>query len=330
MKHTKSLLFFIKNQRIYLISFFVSTLFILGIIWLDGYRNSWLLVYAVVLNIIISIVFLLVTFYRQRSLYRVLQNERKKVPFEVIQEDESRLSKQVFKQMNQQYTNYHEEISIHKDSLADHQTFMYQWVHQMKTPIAVLELMAEGNHLEKNSVLEETDRLKEGLDLALNMARLESFNQDFVINQVNLKKVVTKVINEQKRNLIRHQIYPKITINEDLKIESDEKWLSFCLTQILLNSVKYTELEETRLFIEVEETRDVFSLTVTDFGMGITQEDLPKIFQPFFTGKRGRKSREATGMGLYLVKKALDKLDHDITITSVVGEGTVVKISFDK
>lgn len=182
MKHTKSLLFFIKNQRIYLISFFVSTLFILGIIWLDGYRNSWLLVYAVVLNIIISIVFLLVTFYRQRSLYQVLQNERKKVPFEVIQEDESRLSKQVFKQMNQQYTNYHEEISTHKDSLADHQTFMYQWVHQMKTPIAVLELIAEGNHLEKNSVLEETDRLKEGLDLALNMARLESFNQDFVIN----------------------------------------------------------------------------------------------------------------------------------------------------
>jgi hypothetical protein len=40
--------------------------------------------------------------------------------------------------MNQQYTNYHEEISTHKDSLADHQTFMYQWVHQMKTPIAVL------------------------------------------------------------------------------------------------------------------------------------------------------------------------------------------------
>lgn len=250
--------------------------------------------------------------------------------FEMIQEDESRLSKQIFSVMNQQHQNYYQEISTHKDSLDEHQTFMYQWVHQMKTPISVLELMAQSNEIEKNSLLEETDRLSEGLDLALNMARLDSFHQDFIIEKVSLKKLMTQVVNEQKRTLIRNQVYPKVVIQDDLYVETDKKWLNFSLSQILLNSIKYTDPEETRLYIYSEEEKNKMRLVIQDFGIGIQPEDLPKIFHPFFTGERTRKSREATGMGLYLVKKALDNLEHVIEVESVVGEGTKTTICFRK
>ncbi|MEG0286783.1 MAG: sensor histidine kinase [Vagococcus sp.] len=289
-----------------------------------------LLIYGVLLSLVMSFVYLFVTWFRQKRLYQVLQKQDEKTSFEVIQEDESQLSQQIFGVMNQQHQDYYQEISAHKDSLDEHQTFMYQWVHQMKTPIAVLELMAESNDIEKNSVLEETDRLSEGLDLALNMARLESFHQDFIIEKVSLKKLMTQVVNEQKRTLIRNQVYPKVIIQDDLFVETDKKWLSFSLSQILLNSIKYTDPEETRLYIYSEEEKNEISLIIQDFGIGIQSEDLPKIFHPFFTGERTRKSREATGMGLYLVKKALDNLEHVIEVESVVGEGTITTIRFRK
>lgn len=325
----KNFLFFTRNQRLYLFSFWLSIFFIIGIVWLDGYRNHNLLIYGLLLSFFMSAFYLGITWFRQRKLYQVLQN-RGKTPFELIQEDDSRLSQQVFDVINYLQNESHQEIAKHKESLDEHQTFMYQWVHQMKTPIAVLDLMAEANDLEKNSVLEETDRLTEGLNLALNMARLESFHQDFIIEKVSLKKLIIQVINEQKRNLIRHQIYPKVIVEEDLFVETDKKWLNFCLTQIILNSIKYTELEESRLYLYTQETHDFYQIVIQDFGSGIKPEDLPKIFQPFFTGERGRQSREATGMGLYLVKKALENLDHQIVVESEVGKGTVTTLIIRK
>lgn len=319
---------FLKNQSTYVVSIIISVFLVLGIVWLDGYRDITLLLYGLFLSLLSSGLFLLMTWLRQRRLYQVINSQEKRVNFEVIQEDSAQLSKEVYGLLNQQHLIDYQELKEHKNALDEHQTFMYQWVHQMKTPISVIELMVEGHSVSHESLLEETDRIKEGLDLALNMARLETFSNDFIIEQVNLKQLVIQVINEQKRPLIRNQIYPKIEINEEFVVETDRKWLAFCLTQLLLNSIKYTELEENRLLIKANCINNQLNLSIQDFGIGIDSADLPRIFQPFYTGKTGRKNREATGMGLYLVDKVCRQLNHTVSIDSELGVGTRVTIEF--
>ena len=67
-------------------------------------------------------------------------------------------------------------------------------------------------------------------------------------------------------------------------------------------------------------------LVIKDTGIGISQEDIPRIFERGFTGYNGRMNKKSTGLGLHLCKIVLDKLSHKINISSKVGVGTIVKI----
>ncbi|MDR2992907.1 MAG: sensor histidine kinase, partial [Bacillus cereus] len=69
-------------------------------------------------------------------------------------------------------------------------------------------------------------------------------------------------------------------------------------------------------------------LEIKDYGVGIPTTDLPRVFNPFYTGENGRKFKESTGMGLYLVKEVCEKLNHKIELESEVGKGTKVRIIF--
>ena len=96
------------------------------------------------------------------------------------------------------------------------------------------------------------------------------------------------------------------------------------LGQILSNSLKYTpEGGEIKIF-----SPDKSSLVISDTGIGISPEDLPRICEKGYTGYNGRADKKSTGIGLYLSKRILSNLSHRLEIDSVVGEGTIVTIRF--
>ena len=68
-------------------------------------------------------------------------------------------------------------------------------------------------------------------------------------------------------------------------------------------------------------------MTVSDDGIGILEEDLPRLFDEGFTGFNGHEHQKATGLGLYMTKQVLDKLDFSIKVTSRIAKGTDVTIS---
>ena len=82
--------------------------------------------------------------------------------------------------------------------------------------------------------------------------------------------------------------------------------------------------------IKALETSEEIQVMIKDYGMGISQSDLPRIFRPFFTGKTGREIQEATGMGLYLTEQVCLKLNHQISVTSKVNKGTEMIIHIKK
>ena len=99
--------------------------------------------------------------------------------------------------------------------------------------------------------------------------------------------------------------------------------VGFVVEQVLSNSIKYTASGEMSIYMDDSMSQ---TLVIEDTGMGIEQEDLPRVFEKGFTGYNGRSDKKSTGIGLYLSKQILSKLSHTISIESEIGKGTKVKI----
>src|SRR5690606_2900074 len=178
------------------------------------------------------------------------------------------------------------------------------------------------------SIQEEADRLERGLETVLYAARLESFDRDFRVEPVRLRKVAEKVIHDHKRLFIRRGIYPALQIDPALYVESDAKWLAFAVGQLVNNAIKYSDKPGTKVTVAARTAGRSTVLEVRDEGVGIPAHDRKRVFQPFFTGENGRTHRESTGMGLYLAHEIISRLGHRIELESTQGSGTALRITF--
>ena len=84
----------------------------------------------------------------------------------------------------------------------------------------------------------------------------------------------------------------------NVKVLTDEKWLLFILEQILSNSIKYTQEGSVSITLAPDKV-----LNISDTGIGIAPEDLPRIFEKGFTGYNGRSDKKSTGLGRISAKK---------------------------
>src|SRR5699024_2012368 len=113
--------------------------------------------------------------------------------------------------LKSQYNLYMEQISEIDANKEEHMTFINRWVHQMKTPLSVIELTDQHHdEPESSSRREETERMKTGLNTVLYIARLRTIEQDFRIKPVNVATLVHEVNQENKRFFIRNEVYPKL------------------------------------------------------------------------------------------------------------------------
>ena len=233
------------------------------------------------------------------------------------------------------------ERTRYEEAHRRHLAFIHLWVHQMKTPVSLVGLIAqrEGEGAPEKvanalaAVEEQAGKISEGLDLVLGMARLEEFAVDYQVRRVDLAQLVRGVINERKKQFIRLGIYPRLTVaTPDPAVLSDAKWLSFAVDQVVGNSLKYSSQgaqgEDRTLRIAIGREGQAVALTIADVGPGIPPQDLPRVFEPFFTGENGRRYAGATGVGLYLVKRVVDELGHSVTVESEPGKGTTVTFRF--
>ncbi len=210
------------------------------------------------------------------------------------------------------------EMQTKLQGMADYYTL---WAHQIKTPIAAMRLLMQEDTEQNYELQAELFKIEQYVQLILQYMKLESINQDFVLNQVQLDSVIRQSIRKYARLFIRNGItltYEPCT----LCVISDAKWLGFVLEQLLSNAIKYTNQQITILVTEDH------VLKIIDDGLGIREEDLPRVFEKGYTGYNGRSQQNATGIGLYLCAKILRKLSHHISIQSVLHEGTTVSINF--
>jgi signal transduction histidine kinase len=219
------------------------------------------------------------------------------------------------------------EIINEKDkAFADMLDYYTIWAHQIKTPIAAMRLLLQTEPSDTNSeLLEQLFKVEQYVEMVLQYLRMESMSSDLLFKRYSLDDIVKQAVRKYSKSFIRKKIklnYENLNCN----VLTDEKWLVFVVEQILSNALKYTNAGEISIYMDIDLPD---TLVIEDTGIGIEQEDLPRVFEKGFTGYNGRSDKKSTGIGLYLCKRILNKLSHTITIESAVDKGSKVKIGLD-
>lgn len=227
-----------------------------------------------------------------------------------------------------QHLNRDREEAINKKdrSFADMLDYYTIWGHQIKTPIAAMRLILQSDTSDKNGeLMDQLFKVEQYVEMVLQYLRMENMSADLMFKRYSLDEMVKQGVRKYAKPFIRK----KIKLNyEPLNrfVLTDEKWLVFVIEQVLSNALKYTNNGEILIYMDLKLPN---TLVIEDTGIGIEQEDLPRVFEKGFTGYNGRTNKKSTGIGLYLCKQILSKLSHTIEIESVVGKGTKVKIGLD-
>lgn len=274
--------------------------------------------YASVICAAVAFIVLVVhfIFFRRKFLERQKLIDNIMLMTQQLPEADTPLDEQYNEMLEKLRTICYENQSKHDRERSESIDYYTIWVHQIKTPISVMQMILQSEDTEEYRALSaELFRIEQYVEMVLYWFRLDSTSNDFVIETVSLDKVIRASVRKFAPQFIRKKIRIVYDGTEE-NVLSDEKWLMFILEQLLSNAVKYTESGS----VSISVTDKI--LKIADTGIGIAAEDLPRIFEKGYTGYNGRADKKSTGLGLYLCKKAADKLSHRIYAESEVSKGS--------
>lgn len=280
--------------------------------------------YAGALCLAFAAVYALVGFYRYYKRFSALKRTLSELPetlesLPLPQNESERLYTQM---LQKTYAEYERAALEHRRREADMRNYYTMWVHQIKTPISALRLLIQSG-ARSAELQNEIFRIEQYVEMALNYQRVFCGSSDFVITRRSLDSAVRTSIRKYSKQFIMKRLRLEYEPG-DITVLTDEKWLCFVIEQVLSNSLKYTSAGEIKI-CTVGRT-----LMISDTGIGIAAEDLPRIFDCGYTGYNGREEKRSSGIGLYLCSEVCRRLGHGISITSEVGKGTCVSITFNE
>ena len=318
----ESIFSFLKIRKV-LIIIFTGIVVIFGILFYLYDIPFDAIIYGCELSFVWSAVCLFIDFYKYYKRHKLLHINREQffddaeqLPeyMDIIEYDYQELAKKLY-QAKQELIS---KNRIAKKELLD---YYGMWVHQIKTPIAALDILLQNTErmlyqLDEKEMMQkaisvsdmkmELFKIEQYVEMALNYLRVEDISSDLVFKKQELDDMVCQVIRK----------YAKIFISKKIKMDfkptkacivTDEKWFIFVLEQLISNALKYTKKGQISIYMKEK------SLVIEDTGIGIPAEDLPRIFEKGFTGYNGRENKKSTGIGLYLCKNIMDKLQWNIT-----------------
>ena len=182
-----------------------------------------------------------------------------------------------------------------------------------------LELQSDDSDMSR-SLSQELRHVEQYVEMAMTFLRLDAGTTDYAFAEFSVDDIVRQELRRFSCEFIGRKIALDYSPTE-LRVVTDEKWLGFVVGQLISNALKYTPRGKISVYIEKPDT-----LCIGDTGIGIDPGDLPRIFEKGYTGANGRCDRRATGLGLYLCRRACSNLGIDISAQSNPGEGTVMRL----
>ncbi|HAY3252691.1 TPA: HAMP domain-containing histidine kinase [Staphylococcus aureus] len=328
MNNLKWVAYFLKSRMNWIFWILFLNLLMLGISLIDYDFPIDSLFYIVSLNLSLTMIFLILTYFKEVKLYKHFDKDK-----EIEEIKHKDLAETPFQRHTVDYL--YRQILARKDKVVDqqlqlnmHEQTITEFVHDIKTPVTAMKLLIdqEENQERKQALLFEWSRINSMLDTQLYITRLESQRKDMYFDYVSLKRMVIDEI-----QLTRHISQVKgIGFDVDFKVDNhvytDIKWCRMIIRQILSNALKYSENYNVDISTELIDQH--VALIIKDHGRGISKKDMPRIFERGFTSTANRNETTSSGMGLYLVDSVKDQLGIQLQVTSTIGKGTTVKLIF--
>lgn len=324
MKLWKS--YFKKNRRILLL-LAVFLLLAAGIFSLYG-RPLEPVIYTAVLCALAGILMFGCSYLRYAARHSRISNIRDTLPLnlDTLPEPEDCVEA-IYQEMLLELNSQRMKAELEKQRFYSESTDYYtMWVHQIKTPISALRLLLQEDADKNRESLAELLRVEQYVEMVLGYLRTEDMATDMNFEKCSLDAIIREQIHKYARIFVGKKLSLTYEGVEE-EVLTDSKWLGFVIGQLLSNSLKYTKKGGLSVYMS---TKRPHTLVIADTGIGIAPQDLPRVFEKGFTGNNGRGENRSTGLGLYLVKKIMKRLNHGIYIESVPGKGTKVYLELGR
>ena len=208
------------------------------------------------------------------------------------------------------------------DERKDLEEYFLLWIHQIKTPITVCNLIL-GKPDADHRLKEQMIYIEEYTNMAMNYLKLLERTSDMDIYEVDLDIIISSIVKKYSLIFIEKKISLDYTPT-NVKVISDAKWLFIMLEQIISNSLKYTKSGK----ISINFDKELLKLSIKDTGIGIPSKDIKKIFDRGYSGFNGRVNEKSSGLGLYMVGRIAQILNIKIEVYSKLNIGSEFNFIF--
>lgn len=211
--------------------------------------------------------------------------------------------------------------------------------HELRTPLAVMKTGTEVTLMEAPTLsrdelvsalasnAEEVNRLTRITQFLLEFSNAEDRLSHIVFTPVDLAAAVNNALELVKKNATEKNVHITFDRNGPAMMRGNAVALEEMTLNILKNAVAYTPPEGS-VSVAIEQPYGEVRLSVSDTGIGIPEEDLPRLFEPFHRGRNATHLRKGSGLGLTIVKEIADLHSAAISVKSVLGRGTTFAVSF--
>ncbi|HVP11661.1 MAG TPA: ATP-binding protein [Phycisphaerae bacterium] len=227
-------------------------------------------------------------------------------------------------------------ITKEREASKNKSEFVAHAAHELRTPLssirAYVEMLVDGEAEDEktrkeyyNIIQVSADRLGRMIDNILNISRIEAGTV-----RINKEPVAISMIVKEAIDVARPQAEEKgIALSEELtpvvyRVMADRDMMYQAVLNLLSNAIKYTPSGgKVQVRMSPEEEDSIIRIEVSDNGVGIPKEDLPRMFEKFFRVEANKKMAKGTGLGLNLVKHIVETIhEGKMTLTSEVGKGS--------
>lgn len=211
-----------------------------------------------------------------------------------------------------------DQLDSEKSRQKDLDALIKIWSHQMKIPLSAISLMVQTDNLSKNDLQNQVLYLENHINQLLTYLKFSQNKDDYRFETLDISGIIKNILKELAPICFSKDI--SFTIDGNWTVTSDKKWLRFALMQIIDNAIKYSH-QGGHISIKLAN-----GIEISDDGIGILPEDIPRLFEEGYTGFNGHEHQKASGLGLFMTKTILHQLQLDIKIESQVDQGTKVSI----
>lgn len=196
--------------------------------------------------------------------------------------------------------------------------------HQLKTPLTsiliILDNLIDNPEMDYQTRVEflhdlkrETTRIQSLIQSILKLSKFDSNTIQFIKQDIYLKQIIDEAIKNTGSLADLKNIKINVEGNKKIKLNCDLLWQIEAITNILKNCIEHSK-ENTQIDIKYNNNSVYSYITITDYGEGISKEDLPHIFERFYRGKNS--SNESIGIGLSLSKTIIESNNGIVSVES--------------